>query len=1516
MNRILSNINKKLSKSQSSTWSKLYSRNMIAKGFKLSMFIVMLIMCNIQDVSATHVVGGELKYRYIGNDRYEITLTFRRDCINGADDAQFDPIANVWIFSGDGNLKTNLGANGRLKMDFNSSDTLNEIIMSDCGFEGTQVCVHETQYKETVRLPFNPGEGGYILAYQRCCRNMTLDNINTAELVGGTWAVEITPEAQELQNNSPDFNQWAPVYVCANEDVNFDHSAIDTDGDSLVYKLCTPYDGATADNPIPQSAPYPPYTPVTWKDPFSIIDLLGGVELQIDSETGLMTGSPNQVGQFLVGVCVEEYRDGVKIGEVRRDFQYNVRICSDPPTALFEANDGDCNGPDVNFDNQSLGATEYIWNFDYPNTDPAFTSTDENPFFQYDNEGVYDVQLIVSRGADSCSDTIIQQVAALFSDIDVMFEVLIQSCNEDGGYSIRLINRSIEAEEGFDIVGAEWEITQNDETTTYVGNIINLTIDPTDFFVSLQTESETGCKKTLVDTISISDFEHVADFVYELESCPEFGVATLAFGDASDAINIYDTPLGYEWTVTNGADVTMFTDSSFTYDVEDTGMITVDLVVDFGGGCSASISKEISLQDVVPQASYELQPQGCPDDGTVDLTFVNTTSTSSPDYPYSSVEWAILVAGETTTGTGESIMVNASKDSLLSIEYTVIFENGCRDIITETYVPGPFATISFEAEPFKICLGDSLTFVVNPNSDFTYTWAPMDGLVFADPDDLSNPMVIGISDTQYAVTVSDGLCEISSVVDIVVLDSDNLSISGDSIVCDGNVSLTASGGIGEGDFEWSLTPDFTDIIFVGNTLETGFSGQSQTYYANFTGESCNDPYAEYTVILSDIYDVVFNGDPVRVCLTDTVALLSNPNPLLTYEWSPLDGIHFLDPMDGSTAHVIGIMDTEYNVTISDDFCTLDTSIAVVIGDAQNFQITGDSIVCDDTVQLIASGASGIGMYEWSLDPDFSTIIHVGDTLNTELTGLSQLYYVQFTDKTCGDLILSYNVRKFVFDLLYAEPYMICPGDTLDYTVFNQGEGPLVFEWLDDVHVVANGNTNMPSIGVGFDETEPFDVIFIATSPSGCERRDTVSFEIMDNPIVDFDFELEECGEYTVCFIIEGTYIGFPSWDFGDPAVTDDVSIDAAPCYTYDMPGVYDVVLSNLTSQCPFEDIVKTVTINDDINIDPIEDQIICLGDLVELTASSPDNNISFLWCNLAGDTLQVGPDFSQSVNQEFELVLKGVDPNGCFDMDTILIGPFVFNIDDNVPEIFCSDENTEIEIFANGTQDGYTFQWGPEDCVLSGGDTPNPILIAQSGKDYTVTVTNIEYGCDTVKVYSISTTSFTVELDAINEFGVNTDTINQGEETTIFVIDPEEGYQYEWSDESTDDELVVSPEETTTYSVTITDDMGCTATDMITIFVRLPKCDETDVFLPSAFTPNGDGVNDILYLRSNFIDQMELLIYNRWGEEVFTTTKQTFGWDGTYKGTKLAPDAYAYTLRVVCINQAEYTTRGNVSLLK
>src|SRR5690606_12620741 len=213
--------------------------------------------------------------------------------------------------------------------------------------------------------------GGYILGDQRCCRNETLANIVDPLRTGGTYWVHITQTALQLKNSSPRFLEWPDVYICANKPLSFDHVAVDPDGDSLVYKLCLPHKGATLEQPNPplynsQISP-PPFPYVTWNPPFGLSNVLGGDPLAIDPHTGLLTAVPNLVGQFLVGICVEEYRNGVLISEIKRDFQFNVRICSQPPKAFFDPPVEECTGLEVSFTNNSLAAGTFKWYFDWPN---------------------------------------------------------------------------------------------------------------------------------------------------------------------------------------------------------------------------------------------------------------------------------------------------------------------------------------------------------------------------------------------------------------------------------------------------------------------------------------------------------------------------------------------------------------------------------------------------------------------------------------------------------------------------------------------------------------------------------------------------------------------------------------------------------------------------------------------------------------------------------------------------------------------------------------------------------------------------------------------------------------------------------------------------------------------------------------------------------------------------------------------------------------------------------------------
>ncbi len=128
--------------------------------------------------------------------------------------------------------------------------------------------------------------------------------------------------------------------------------------------------------------------------------------------------------------------------------------------------------------------------------------------------------------------------------------------------------------------------------------------------------------------------------------------------------------------------------------------------------------------------------------------------------------------------------------------------------------------------------------------------------------------------------------------------------------------------------------------------------------------------------------------------------------------------------------------------------------------------------------------------------------------------------------------------------------------------------------------------------------------------------------------------------------------------------------------------------------------------------------------------------------------------------------------------------------------------------------------------------------------------------------------------------------------------------------------VIIKPEQDTSYLVTVNDSFNCPHLFRFRVILLPPVCDESNIFLPNAFSPNQDNHNDTLKVRGNSINKMHLGIYSRWGEKVFESFDPRDGWDGTFKGKLLGPDVFGYFLEVECIGGKKYFKKGNISLLK
>ncbi len=160
------------------------------------------------------------------------------------------------------------------------------------------------------------------------------------------------------------------------------------------------------------------------------------------------------------------------------------------------------------------------------------------------------------------------------------------------------------------------------------------------------------------------------------------------------------------------------------------------------------------------------------------------------------------------------------------------------------------------------------------------------------------------------------------------------------------------------------------------------------------------------------------------------------------------------------------------------------------------------------------------------------------------------------------------------------------------------------------------------------------------------------------------------------------------------------------------------------------------------------------------------------------------------------------------------------------------------------------------------------------------------------------------------------------------------GTGYQWTpsaglDCDTCQNPIANPTQNTTYQVTYTDSLGCIGTDNVTILIiqthppdtlpppETPSTGPCYLYVPNIFSPNGDGNNDVLYVRAPGYTLKTFVIYDRWGGKVFSTTDVSQGWDGTYRGKKVNTGVYVYYLKAICISTGEEEVlKGNVSVVQ
>ncbi len=920
---------------------------------------------------ATHIVGGTLTYDYLGGNQYRIYLTVYKQCFgSGGTTAGFDDPAVVGIFDSNNNEITTVS------MSLGDSTLIPGTINNPCTTPPTGICTLVATYSGVVSLP--PIAGGYQLAYQRCCRNGQIQNILNPNDIGSTFYTQI-PNANQLgANNSAEFTNLPPLYLCSSLQFVFDHSATDADGDQLVYSLCTPYSGFDNGTPGWPGGPGigpqpPPYTDINWSNPYSLNDMMGGSQpLTINPNTGQLIVTPGPIGTFVVGVCVTEYRNGVAINTVQRDLQYTVANCNVQVISSFFTPNVQC-GNFVQFTNSSQGATGYSWDFG-----DGGTSNQQAPNHTYSNVGNYVVTLVALDNNTGCSDTSILNLT--------LIDTLTATA---GGDAAICLGDGVQLNATGGI-----SYTWTPATGLSNPNIANPVATPlvtTTYYVTVVDSA--GCSGVDSVTVTINP-PPVIDAGQNQTVCAGECVQLDASGG-----------LTFSWSPTTGlsdpniANPLACPSQTTTYTVTVSGP-SGNLVSngDFSQGNTAFTSDYTFSNNLQPEGRYSV---------------VADASTTHPSFDG---------FDHTNPPTGQFMVVNGAGTPGVDVWCQTVPVTPNTDYAFSTWVssvaPGSPASLQFSINGTPLSVPFTAPNTVNTWVQFFATWNSGNNttatICILNQNTTLSGNDFGLDDIVFS-TFCDGTAQVTVTVNPLPV----VNVGQDTTICIGDaVQLNATGGPS---WSWSPATGLSDAT-IANPVATPVV--TTTYILTVDDGTCVN--ADTIVVTVNPLPVADAGQDVQICFGDSVQLTGSGGT--TYTWLPSTGLS-----DDSIANPWAnpVIDTEYVLTADNGGCIDTDTVFVTVLAAPTADAGLDVFICQgDTIQLTATGGA---TYSWTP----ATEISDATIANPEVwPNFPTTYYVTVTDANgCTDLD---SVFVDVFAVIAAGDTTVCFGDSAQLSVSPTG----------------------------------------------------------------------------------------------------------------------------------------------------------------------------------------------------------------------------------------------------------------------------------------------------------------------------------------------------------------------------------------------------------------------------------------------------------------------------------------------
>ncbi len=1143
----------------------------------------------------------------------------------------------------------------------------------------------------------------------------------------------------------------------------------------------------------------------------------------------------------------------------------------------------------------------FQWNFGDPASGSSNTilgAGNLNPTHTFSGPGTYSVTFTVRGGP--CNPP--GRVTKTINVINVTTTTTPAGCTGAGGSAIAVVAGNATP---YTYAWSTAPVQTNDTATGLAANTYTVTVT-----------TANACSATASATIAASiPLSHTIATTPSLCTASDGAAKVTESGGTAPYTYLWGNALGTADSIKNVAAGT------YTLTVTDSHGCTdiVPVTISNGGGVTASLGSQTNPT--------------CHGEANGSIT-INASGGTSP-YTY---HWTSTISNTNPTLSGQAAG---------SYVVTVTDANGCQATVPVTLTqPGAFAqTVTTTTTLCGASSGTAKVIITGSTPGYTYLWSGGHGTADS---------IQGVPAGSYTLTVTDAKGCLDTVpVSIANSGGVTATLGGTTpVICHGGntgaITINAANGTMPYTYEWGIATTSVNS-------QSGFS--AGTYTITVADASGCLATVSATVSQPAAFSHPSTTTPTTCGQSNGSAQVteSGGTPGYTYQWSNALG---------TADSIINAAPGTYTLSITDAAGCHDTAI-VTIGSIPGPTATlGGTIddscfgYSDGSITIAASGGAAPYSYDWGTSTT-ATATQTGFAAGT--------YVITVTDaNSCSVTVPATIHQPAALTALPTATNVSCPsGSNGSITLaVNGGNGGNTYQWTNTPQTTQNitgltANTYSVTVtdqkGCTKDtfatvtEPQPFVITFPAVVADSCsystDGSATVSVTggspgytyLWSNAATTSAISGLAPGTYTVtvtdtnhCTAVSSVPIGSSPAIVLTPTATpvschNDSDGTAAIAATGGTPG-YTYLWNNASTTSSISSLPPgnyAVTVTDTKGCTAVQSAISVINPAilavsaavtpqsctiyadgrVSLTASGGTPAYSYTWSpagsSASEDAGLVAGTYDYTVTDSHGCSVSGVS--------TVPIAPSISLVTSIVQPVCPPLTDGSISVTASGGTPGYTYTWSDA--------TSSPTDQQLGPGAYFVTVTDSKGCTDTAGFVLSYQKSFTIYAGA-------NDTINLGQTVTLTATAGGNSgdIQYIWSPDYNLSCIVcqttlAAPFQTITYTVTANDTSGCKATDSVTVYVNKVY----DLYVPNAFTPNGDGVNDYFEIFGNksVWNYLDIKIFDRWGEKVFESNDLYFQWDGTYRGVLQQPGIYVYILDVGYIDGHNTgTLKGSITLIR